>query len=297
MKNKLIKWLIAAVITTAAILICVSAYRCGRELRSSDYEIETELTEPIRLVQLTDLHGNVFGEGNDVLIQMVAQAQPDLILMTGDMLDRQDETPDVVCALSRKLSELAPVYYGYGNHEYAWMQSHNESLTPALEEAGAVVLDVSYMDIEINGQSLRLGGYHGYYRQPHMFSVTEEEHQQQLDFCETFEDTDRYKILLSHIPTAWLDWGYIEKFPVDLVLSGHYHGGQIRLPLLGGVYAPYIGLFPEYTEGLYTGKTAVCVLSTGLGSTPGIPRINNLPELTVVDLITTTLSKGGYPYG
>ena len=120
-----------------------------------------------------------------------------------------------------------------------------------------------------------------------MFTVTEEEKQRQLEFCKDFEDTERFKILLSHIPSAWLDWGYIDKFPVDLVLSGHYHGGQIRIPLLGGIYAPEAGIFPDYTEGMYVGTKAVCVLSTGLGASLGIPRFNNLPQITVVDLIPT----------
>lgn len=262
----------------------ISAYRCATELTVARYEVPAELSEPIRIVQLTDLHSWEFGDENRELVELVAAQEPDLILMTGDMMDRSDENADVVCSLIRELVTVAPVYYGYGNHEYEWMRSHAESLTSELTEAGAVVLDVAYTDISVNGQELRLGGYHGYYRQPHMFEVTEEEKAAQLAFCDDFEDTDRYKILLSHIPTTWLDWGYIDKFPVDLVLSGHYHGGQIRLPLVGGVYAPYIGLFPPYTEGIYTGTQATCILSTGLGSSPGIPRINNLPQITVVDL-------------
>lgn len=267
------------------ILAGVSAYRSSTELTVVQYELPAALSEPIRIVHLTDLHGRTFGGDNAELVQLVAEQKPELILMTGDMMDRSNADASVVCGLIRNLTEVAPVYFGYGNHEYQWMKNHGESLTGDLTEAGALVLDVSWLDITLKGQDLRLGGYHGYYRQPHMFQVTAEEKAAQLAFCEEFEQTDRYKILLNHIPTAWLDWGYIDKFPVDLVLSGHYHGGQIRLPLLGGVYAPYIGLFPEYTEGLFTGTQASCVLSTGLGYAPGLPRINNLPQITVVDLV------------
>ena len=263
----------------------ISIYRCATELTVARYEVPAELSAPIRIVQLTDLHSQEFGDENRELVELVAAQTPDLILMTGDMMDRNDENADVVCALIEKLASVAPVYFGYGNHEYQWMNHHGESLTPALTEAGAVVLDVEYLDITVNGQDLRLGGYHGYYRQPHMFPVTEEQKIAERAFCDDFEDTDRYRILLSHIPTAWLDWGYIDECPVELVLSGHYHGGQIRLPWLGGVYAPYIGLFPPYTGGLYTGTQAACILSAGLGSSPGIPRINNLPEIVVADLI------------
>ena len=248
MKSKRLLWVIVAVAIAVAILCGVSVYRSTTMLTTVRYELKTDMTESIRIVQLTDLHGKVFGEGNDELIRMVAEEEPDLIMMTGDMIDRNDENADVVYDLIRELVSVAPVYYGYGNHEYQWMNNRGESLTPVLEDAGAIVLDVAYMDVVFKDQDLRIGGYHSYYRQPHMFTVTKEEKQRQLDFCADLENTDRYKILLCHIPTAWLDWGYIEKYPVDLVLSGHYHGGQIRIPLLGGIYAPEAGLFPEYTR-------------------------------------------------
>lgn len=263
----------------------VSAWQGGHELTVTCYELETELTEPLRIVQLSDLHGWSFGEDNAELIRLVKEQEPDLILMTGDMLDRSEEDPEVACDLIRALADTAPIYWCYGNHEMTWMEKHGGSLTPALEEAGAVVLDTAYVDVQVKGQALRLGGYHGYWRQPHMFPVSEEQKTAELAFAAEFEDTDRYKILLCHIPTAWLDWGYIDRFPVDLVLTGHYHGGQIVLPLMGGLYAPYVGWFPEYTRGLYEGERATCVLSAGLGASPGIPRINNLPEIVVVDLI------------
>lgn len=273
------------VLVTALVLTGVSVWQCATELTVKAYTLEAEVAEPIRLVQLTDLHGWDWGS---TLVELVAAQEPDLILMTGDMLDRTDEGPEAVCALIGELSQIAPVYYCYGNHEYEWMARHGGSLTPALTEAGAVVLDVGYVDVTVKGTELRIGGYHGYYRQPHMFAVTEEEKAAQFAFFGDFEDTDRFKLLLNHIPTAWLDWGYIDKFPVDLVLSGHYHGGQVRLPLIGGLYAPYVGFFPEYTQGLFEGTAAKCVLSTGLGSSPGIPRIGNPPQI-----VTVTLTPGG----
>lgn len=273
------------IICIICIAACISAYYGATELTVAKYEVHADITQPLRLVHLTDLHGKVFGDGNEMLVQMVADQAPDLILMTGDMLDKSEENADTVCDLIRKVSQIAPVCFCYGNHEYDWMKAHGESLTLALTEAGATVLDVEYLDITVKGQALRLGGYMGYYRQPGMFQVSEEQRALELAFADDFENTDLYKILLNHIPTAWLDWGYIDKYPVDLVLTGHYHGGQIRLPLVGGLYAPYIGLFPKYTEGMFTGEQSTCILSAGLGSSPGIPRINNPPQIVVVDLI------------
>ena len=262
--------------------------RCKTELSTVTYCVDTNLPVPLRIVHLSDLHSCLYGAENETLVHMVSVQAPDLILMTGDMMDRSDDTPEVVCQLIEALSEIAPIYYSYGNHEYAWMEETGTNLTAALSEAGAIVLDVNYADILLKGQQLRLGGYHGYYRQPGMWEISPEQHRKELDFAEDFENTDVYKILLCHIPTPWLDCEYMDKHPVDLVLSGHYHGGQICLPLIGGVYAPYVGLLPQYTEGMFAGDTATTILSTGLGSSPGIPRINNLPQIVVVDLIPET---------
>lgn len=287
MKKKKELWmLLAAALILLLVLTELHATACATQLTVAHYEVPADITENIRIVHLTDLHGDVpFDADNRALVELVAQQKPDLILMTGDMLDKTDANADAACSLIEACKEIAPVYYGYGNHEYAWVQEHGEILAEELTRAGATVLNVEYCDLTVKDQQLRIGGYYNYYRQPHMFRLTKEEKQAEIAFADAFENTQRYKILLSHIPTAWIDWEYIDKYPVDLVLTGHYHGGQIRLPFLGGLYAPYIGLFPEYTEGMYTGTMATAILSTGLGSNPGVPRINNPAQLVVVDLL------------
>lgn len=275
-------WIFTA---TLAALIGIDANLCAEQLSSRQYTVNSEkLTQPIRIVQLSDLHSHVFGKDNDVLTALVAEQNPDLIAMTGDMMDKQDDGAEVACGLIRQLREIAPVYYCYGNHEMEWMHRTGTDLTPQLTQAGAVVLDTAYMDITLRDQPLRIGGYHGYYRYWGMQAATGGEEA----FAEAFEDTEDFKLLLCHIPTGWIDWGKIDAFPVDLVLTGHFHGGQIRLPLVGGIYAPYVGFFPEYTEGMYVGEAATAILSTGLGSSPGIPRVNNPPQIVVVDLIPET---------
>lgn len=288
MKQKILIAAIALLLATtsaAGYLAYRSARKAEQELTITGYTLETALSQPIRILQLTDLHGHSFGPENAGLIDTVLSQQPDLIVMTGDMVDQSAKDAQTICALIRQLSETIPVWYGFGNHEITFMEETGIDLRAELTAAGATVVNCDYNDTEIKGQPLRIGGYHGYYRQPGMYPVTEEQRQAELSFADSFEATDRFKLLLCHIPTAWLDWQYIHKFPIDLVLSGHYHGGQIRLPLLGPLYAPYIGLFPEYTEGLFAGEQAVCVLSRGLAASPGLPRINNLPEITVIDLI------------
>ena len=204
--------------------------------------------------------------------------------MTGEMQKKNDEDTDVVCSLIRELSKTADVYYGYGNHEKAWEQTFNKNFAEIVTDAGATVLENEYMDITVRGDELRISGYMGYYRAVNMTADTEKEQRAELAFMDEFENTDRYKILLNHIPTSWSDWGYLDLYPVDLVFSGHYHGGQMVLPFAGPLYAPYIGFFPDNVKGLYQGENGNCILSSGLGTDYFIPRINNPPEIVTVVL-------------
>jgi predicted MPP superfamily phosphohydrolase len=273
------------ILSTVATLTLISARQCATELSVAHYAVAAEkLTASVRIVQLSDLHGYVYGEENCELVALVEKQQPDLILMTGDMLDKSAENPEVVRNLIRDLRDTAPVFYGFGNHEDIWIKETGVDLASQLEEAGAVVLELAFTDTVIRGQSLRIGGYHGYYRYWGMQSQVGGEE----EFAENFEDTDRTKLLLGHIATVWTDWQAADRFPVDYIFTGHYHGGQIRLPLIGGLYAPYVGWFPRYTEGVFVGEQGTVILSTGLGASPGIPRINNLPQIVVVDLIPKT---------
>lgn len=268
-------------------IVCVSAYRGVTVLTVEHMQIPCNVSGTVRIVHLTDLHSGVFGEENVQLIELVKQQEPDLIFMTGDMLDSKDEGPEVALALIEELSQIAPVYYSQGNHEKQWEQKNGVLLEASLTEAGATVLDCAYADVTVNGQELRIGGYYGYYRVPHMIHDDPAVQASENAFFDKFEDTDRLKLLLCHIPTAWVDWNYIDKYPAGLVFSGHYHGGMIRIPFVGGLVAPYVGLFPEYTQGIFEGEQATCVLSTGLGTSMGLPRINNLPEIVVVDILTS----------
>ena len=283
----------AGVFILACILLLGVAILIGMVNSSSlivdTYQITCAVTKSIRIVHLSDLHNKEFGAGNAELITLVADLKPDLIFMSGDMLNRDDPNTEVVSDLIQALVPIAPVYFGYGNHEYTWEQTFDKDLREIFMDAGATVENNDYVDVDVNGQPLRIGGYMGYYRLPHMFSASELQQKKELQFAEDFEGTDRIKLLINHIPTQWVDWSFKDKYPVDIVFSGHYHGGTVRIPIFDrGLYAPYIGWFPPFTKGVCAGAKATCILSAGLGNEHHIPRVYNPPEIVVVDLCSGT---------
>lgn len=279
----------------AIVLICLLSLATLELLWSnyhisvSSYSVSSErIAAPIRIVFLSDLHGREFGDENSRLLEKIRAQKPDLVALVGDIFNNDASAAeiDAMCGLIRACSSIAPVYFGLGNHESAYINRHTEDLSARITEAGATIINNNYYDMEIKGSQLRLGGYMGYYYQAHMLTTDPKQARREREFTRDFENTDRFKLLLNHIPTSWLDWEYIDTHPVDLVLSGHYHGGVVRVPFLEkGLFAPYIGWWPPYTKGLFRGTKATCILTTGLAGSYGIPRFFNPPEICVVDLL------------
>lgn len=233
-----------------------------------------------KVVQLSDLHNWQFGTDNSRLIQCIKKELPDVIFMTGDMLNDDERNTKIILNLIEETAKIAPVYFALGNHEVGYLKNFPEknSLINDLEQAGAVVLDQEYTDTEIAGQEVRIGGIYGYVLDREWKDGSEQR------FMETFQNTNRLKILLAHVPEGLLLWKSMETWDVDLVFSGHVHGGQVRIPFIGGLFDPEEGWFPTYTKGMFTCGGGTMILSAGLGSSRGIPRINNLPDLVVCEI-------------
>lgn len=268
------------------VLLGILLYRSKYCLTNAAYTIQSDrLEEPIRLVQLTDLHNSTFGRENQRLVQLVAEQSPDLILITGDLVNSGVQNAEIATRLISNLCDIAPVYVSLGNHEIEYQKKYNVDLTAAYEKAGATVLEKSYEDITVNGQSLRIGGIYGYCL-PEEYLKSGEANPEECAFLSEFQDTKAYKLLLCHMPVCWIGGTSLGAWDVDCVLTGHLHGGQIILPGIGGLYAPDMGWFPGRLRGLYTsedGRTTV-VLSAGLGNTEWVPRFHNIPEIVTVDL-------------
>ena len=259
-------------------------------IHAVSYSIPLEnLTFPARLILLSDLHDKSFGRENSRLIAKIQEQSPDAIFLDGDMIDRSADSADVqkLLRLIERLCEIAPVYFAPGNHELEYMQTDPALLTH-IAEVGAVVVNDSYVDVTIDDQPLRIGGTmgHAFYfgRSEEEFSASPE-----YQFLKSFEDTDVPKICLAHMPDTFIFNGAYDLWDVDLVLSGHTHGGLIRLPFIGGLYAPMQGWFPEYDRGHYRlGEHMQMVVTSGLAGHGMIPRINNPPEIVVIDLVPET---------
>lgn len=279
--------LLSAVLVLGAGVMILSLYTSKYGLSVSSYSLPLPGEgEPIRVVHLSDLHNSEFGEGNAKLVERVLEQQPDLVVMTGDMLNQEDPSVDTAVNLVRKLSAAVPVYFSYGNHETYHEAHFGVDLTELFQEAGATVLDENWVDVDINGHPLRLGGIYGYCL-PAKYLATGEAWQHECDYLSAFQDTDRYTILLCHMPVCWLINGSLDAWEVDCVFAGHAHGGQVRIPFVGGLHAPDQGWFPGREEGIYPSQDGEksLVLSRGLGSSGKIPRFNNLPHIVVVDFV------------
>ena len=278
-KHRFVKYFVIVII------ICVLVFGVDLVLSQKYISITSYICENnkikqnFKIVHLTDLHNYQFGSKNQHLISKVKTEAPDVIFLTGDMLNADEERPEILTDLIRQLVLIAPVYASLGNHELEYVQLYgNRDLIAQMEETGAVVLDKEYLDVEINGQEVRLGGVYGYVLSP------DDKEDPEQTFMEEFQDTDRLKILLSHVPEGLLLWKSMEHWDVDLVFSGHVHGGQVRIPFVGGLYDPEEGYFPTYTKGMFECGNGTMVLSAGLGSSRGVPRVNNLPELVVCEV-------------
>ena len=271
--------------------VCIFIYLCllciPSTFATTNYNLTTsKLTESIRIAHLSDVHNREYGEENAELIEALSAAKPDIIVITGDSVSTRDKDITPAVSLVKNLVKIAPVYFSYGNHDKNNDERYNRNLGDMLEEVGAVVLDMEHEDIIINDQKIRIGGFYGF-GFGERYVETGEADLEEYAFLSRFQDTESYTLLLAHLPVAWLEYDGLEQWDIDCVLSGHSHGGQIVLPLLGPVIAPDQGWFPERVAGHFTAEdgTTEMIVSRGLGDSVKVPRINNEPELVVVDVI------------
>ena len=234
--------------------------------------------EGFRIAQVSDLHNTAFGNGNERLLAALEKSAPDIIVLTGDLIDCRKLKMGVAVRFAEQAAQIAPCYYVPGNHE-ARIEELPELLN-GLTEAGVSVLRNEKCALFRGGDTLTLMGIDDpSFVADYMTGDNEPVIREALQTLA--EETDGYRVLLSHRP-EW--FSLYRDFDVDLTFSGHAHGGQFRFPFVGGLIAPNQGFFPEYDAGVFTEGDCSMVVSRGLGASIIPLRIGNRPELVVAEL-------------
>ena len=231
-----------------------------------------------KIVQISDLHNKMFVKEQSRLLEKVEGLSPDIILVTGDLIDRRRFDLETAMCFIEGAVKIAPVYYVSGNHE-AWSGKYAE-IIKQLEDAGVVLMDDAEVEIAKGNEAIQIIGSPN----PDLFlsSSINGSKADKLDASfKMLPHSDELTILLAHHPELFDI--YCEN-KMDLIFTGHAHGGQFRIPFIGGLFAPDQGLFPEYTSGSYIKGEATMFVSRGLGNSIMPVRINNQPEILEVTL-------------
>lgn len=274
------QWL--CVIAICLIVLTVWIVQENTKLELTEYNIiSSKVPEPFacfEIAQVSDLHNCEFGAGNSDLLALLSEVEPHVIVLTGDLIDSRKTDIEIALDFAGKAIQIAPVYYVSGNHE-ARIPEYAE-LKMGLTEAGVTVLENQKVQITRDGESITfLGIQDPSFQSDYLFGDAESVSKQAIS--ELQNECDGFTVLLSHRPElfdVYVDAG------VDLVFSGHAHGGQFRLPFVGGLVAPNQGFFPKYDAGRFDKENTTMIVSRGVGNSIIPFRINNPPEIVVVEL-------------
>lgn len=268
--NKTLIWLLLSVFLIMLVFVTWSIPK----LQTTHYTIDSpKLDAEVKLVVISDLHSSNFGDKQEQLISEIKKQSPDLILMTGDIIDATKSVEPVKFLLNG-IKNICPIYYIYGNHEQHAARKPNAKAL--LETYGVKIMEEVYAEENINGQKIHICGL----RDP-QDKVAPDTWQKGLSFLSDQVQEDAYTILLSHRPT-FVD--YYKQTNFDLIVCGHAHGGQWRIPFINkGIYTSDEGFFPKYYQGLHDLGRQKMIISRGL-ALEDIPRFNNRPELVVITL-------------
>lgn len=256
----------------------ISALIANKSIVTTELTVtDKELPESFcgfRIAQVSDLHNDELGKDNVRTVKAIKDAKPDIIVITGDIISSYDQKDiDIALSFVEDIIDTAPCYYVSGNHE-SRIDKYPE-FADKLSDLGVIILDDEKTVIERNGEAIDLIGL----RDPSFYAYTDTKKLMQSKLDALVGES--FSILLSHRP-EYID--IYSKAGCDLVLSGHVHGGQFRLPLIGGLYGPGQGFFPKYDSGLYRKGDTQMYVSRGLGNSVFPLRINNRPELVVITL-------------
>lgn len=245
-----------------------------------------------KILQLSDLHNRRFNSNNKKLIKIIEKQNPDIIVMTGDMVSANSKSFNNFFSLVRELNGKYPIYYIFGNHEQRLSVENQATIVGKLKEYGVNVINNQREFITKDNESIQITGlkqeliyYTNYLKSKKTYSYEKKDMEKAIHSA----DAGYFNILLAHNPLYFETY---EKWGADLVFSGHVHGGIARLPFIGGILSPERKLFPKYSGGEYEINDSKMVVSRGLGYTKINLRLFNNPEICVVEL--KSKSRGGF---
>lgn len=269
-RKKYIKSAIVLLIVIALLLFCNFQ---NKHLETTHYTYEAEQLgvdlDGYRIVQISDLHNAKFGKNNQKLVDRIRECAPDMIVLTGDLVDSNHTNVDRAVQFVNEIVKICPVYYVTGNHEYWLDTSEYENLMDGVASAGVIILDNQVVEISRWDAKFRLVGL-------------DDKSLADGTLEALLSDEKELTVVLAHEPQYFARYAGTG---VDLVLSGHAHGGQFRLPFVGGIVAPDQGFLPEYTAGEYYMNGTEMIVSRGLGNSVIPVRLFNYPEIVCVELV------------
>ena len=236
-----------------------------------------EVFDGYRIAHISDLHNTQIGDNNEKLLETIRKAEPDIIAITGDLIDFRNTNIEIALHFAEEAMKIAPCYYVTGNHE-ARIPEYDD-LKSGLTGLGIVVLEDERLEIQRLGEKIAVIGVNDpSFETNYLFGDAAAALRLKLQEC---TDEDTYTVLLSHRPELLETYA---QCGVDLVLSGHAHGGQVRIPFVGGLVAPNQGLFPKYDAGMFIKENTTMIVSRGIGNSIIPIRVNNRPEVILIEL-------------
>ena len=230
-----------------------------------------------KIAQVSDLHNAKIGGDNQRVLDLLKDANPDIIVFTGDIVDSRKTDFEVAVDFAKRAEEIAPCYYVCGNHESRL--TNYQTLVNRLEGVGVTVLQNQKIRLELDGEYITLLGIvdPAFYNE---YPSEQDDEYVATTLANLLRADDGFRVALSHRPELINTYA---QFDLDVVFSGHAHGGQFILPLIGGLFAPNQGLFPDYTQGVHTVENTKLVISRGVGNSAFPFRFNNRPEVVLVE--------------
>ena len=248
---------------------------CVNTIEIKNYSYSTDkLGTSLKFVFISDLHNREYGSQNCKLVAKIKEQNPDFIAVGGDMVSSHTVDDSVMKELLPQLAEIAPTYCIYGNHEFRLADEID--FASDINSTGALLLDNESIEFEKDEEIILIGGLSGY--------PFDEANESEKLFWDEFKENSKnqYSVLLHHQPEYIAN--DLEGTDIDLVMCGHTHGGLVQIPFIGGLIAPNQWLFPKYDLGEYQFGNTKMIISSGLGISNPIPRINNCAEMTVVTI-------------